>query len=122
MMPIHPFGLGFDIAAPGDEHAHPAQTAGRSLLVRACRALFTNLLHTDKLASALTVRGPSYAVLAPTTPWRCTVIDLAELQFHSAIWIAVHDRNKRLLLNLLRSDFQLSADDRQSLPISSREN
>jgi hypothetical protein len=28
MMPIHPFGLGFDIAAPGDEHAHPAQTAG----------------------------------------------------------------------------------------------
>ena len=52
-MPIHPFG--FDIAAPGDEHAHTAQTAG---------SLFTNLLHTDKLASALPVRGPSYAVLA----------------------------------------------------------
>jgi hypothetical protein len=45
------------------------------------------------------------------------VIDLAELQFHSAIWIAVHDRDKRPLLNLLRSDFQLSAETGQSLPI-----
>jgi hypothetical protein len=43
------------------------------------------------------------------------VIALAKLQFQSAIWTAVHDRDKRPLLNLLRSDFQLSADDKAEL-------
>jgi hypothetical protein len=43
------------------------------------------------------------------------MIDIAKLAFESAVWLAGHEGDKRPLLDLLRSNYPLSAEDKKYL-------
>ena len=48
---------------------------------------------------------------------RCesAMVDLAKFTFQDAVWLAGHQGDKQQLLDMLRSDFPLSADDKKYL-------